>query len=206
MTINGYQPLAVVEDFIKAFGRNKQAERELFEQLCLLFSQDDTEARLCLERLSLCLDKAAIPVISHLQKYMGSIPTPQQFPVVEKYVYRGTQDGFHDVFQKGFVATGDDSHVVRHKSETGSSIYISASKQLQIAVEHAQASTQGLIVCLRSEHAVDCKKWYAPVSESLAMEEEVFYVRQVPVSEIVGVSWLSRPDTFYDQNKRLITL
>lgn len=135
------------------------------------------------------------------------LPSPSDKDELPEYVYRGANTSPAQLINAGgFTANGSTKSILRHKKETGSSIYVSTSKDLNIAIEHACQYPLKWVYKLDSANGICTTAFLAPINLH-AMEKEVIFRYEIPFSQVkevaVASGWGKLATEFYPLNEHL---
>ncbi|OES24181.1 hypothetical protein [Alteromonas macleodii] len=120
-------------------------------------------------------------------------------------LYRGCEVSPDKLIQEdGYTRNNGQRRLFKHQLSTQKSIFISASKQLQIACEFAMQGDGGRFVYrLNPLGAISCNDYFSP-ARAHGSEDEFVFVRRLPAGLITGVAWAHDVDTlatdFYPLN------
>ena len=135
----------------------------------------------------------------HILSLIDEVPDQTQHKPTVEFVYRGCLESPTEVASKGLNLGPRDNptkSIVEHKRNTGSSVYVSCSKDLEIAVEFAQSlenkyTRSAYIYQIRALDGIDCQSWFAPVVEFHAEEKEVLFPHHIPSEAVIAYSQLN---------------
>lgn len=140
----------------------------------------------------------------HILSLIDEVPGQNQHKPTVEFVYRGCLESPTKVVSKGLNLGPRDNptkSIVEHKRNTGSSVYVSCSKDLEIAAEFAQSlenkySQSAYIYQIRALDGIDCQSWFAPVVEFHAEEKEVLFPHHIPSEAVIAYSQMNAPSEF----------
>jgi hypothetical protein len=138
------------------------------------------------------------------------IPDAASYPPKQEFVYRGEAlSPVQIIANDGFFRTAGTQSIFMHKQITGTSIYISTTTNLKIALEHACQFPSKFVYRIRATGGICVNSFLAP-TEFHAVEEEVVFPYHIPYQQIDAVAYAKNWDTletkFYpmDQHIKLI--
>lgn len=160
---------SVVERFLGIIG-NREADFEVFRET-LIAEQLGDRALYLMKKVGLKIE--FVPEASPKDK-LGHV------------VYRGTNLAPDDVYKKSMKHEFGTKSVFRHKLETGSSIYISTSRSLKIALEHACRfnPNERWVYKIDAAGGICTRYFMRPVPDP--HEEEVIF-ESIKLSQVIGV-------------------
>lgn len=124
------------------------------------------------------------------------IPEPTDIEKLPRVVYRGTEIPPSQVIKNdGFKKKYGSKCVLKHKKETGSSIYVSTSKNIKIAMEHACQFPSKWVYKIVPLGGICTSSFFDPF-DYYRMEEEVIFPYEIPLSQIKEVAIARDWDNF----------
>lgn len=135
-------------------------------------------------------------LLARILSSISCIPNPNDFTPASRNVYRACADLPSHVRLHGLTACGESLSIFKHKMLTGSSIYVSTSKSLDVAIEHAKARRFSHIYEISSVGGIDCAKWFFPIPEIHSDEQEVVFPHMIPEKQVLRVANIKDPHSF----------
>lgn len=153
------------------------------------------------EFISNGLAETHIGAFNYILEHLEFIPLPSPQSIVGQYVYRGSGLSPSELKQKGgFQSTGRSRSIWEHQRSTGASIYVGASKDIVIAVEHAFQHTKKFVYQIETTHGICVNEFLHPL-KGLSMEQEVVFAYEIPISQVRAYAIITAfdevPSKFY---------
>lgn len=186
-----------------SFGRDEKRDDEIVT--AIVDTIITTPSRLCTFKKDLAaygdlskLNAICRKVFLRLE-LIPEVTDTKQLPSV---IYRGERYNPKQIIEAGGMFRGGGTKsILEHKETTGSGIYISASKNLNIAIEHAVQYPMGWVYKIKSVGGICVNSFLEPFGGHLRMEEEVVYPYKVSLENIISVGlsvkWEEMATEFY---------
>lgn len=147
--------------------------------------------------LKIKTDSRDLAFLRHVYEKIEAIPS-SNFPLeTSAIVYRGTPTPPDMVLKNGGISVPQigTKSIMKHKSDTAGSVYVSTSESLGIALEHAcqRQHEQKFVYKINASGGIRTNDYLAPLSIH-NVEQEVVFAGTIPLRQILGVAYAVRVD------------
>jgi hypothetical protein len=127
-------------------------------------------------------------LLTEIFKRIDVIPETASYPPKSHFVYRGESLSPAQVIANGgFSRTGGSQSIYQHKQVTGSSIYVSTSTSLQIAMEHSCRFSPKFVYRIRAKGGICVNSFLDPMKFH-SVEEEVVFPYRITLEQVDAVA------------------
>lgn len=187
-----------MRQMIEMYVKGKGAERdEALKSIVAEVAENPARFRCFKEEfISLGLVEGDIAGMAYVLERLDFVPEPSPKSEVGEYVYRGAGVSPSVLkAQGGFKACGTSRSIRAHQKETGCSIYVGASKDLGIAVEHAAQRQGKWVYKIATDNGICVNSFLYPF-KGMHMEQEVVFAYCIPIAQVHGYAAVTG---FYDR-------
>lgn len=134
------------------------------------------------------LQPAESTLLYKVHEALEVVPPASDPSVLPQFVYRGEElSPIQVIINNGFSQKSGTKSILRHKMDTGISIYVSTSKDIHIAMEHACRFSPKFVYKIRSTGGICTSEYLKPI-EFHSVEQEVVFPYELPASQVMEVA------------------